>query len=117
MEKYEYGPTITTEFFGDTPFWRLVDEFIAGIHQDFSKKEITEIACVSKAATFKHWPKLVKYGLIKPTRRYGKAQLYTLNRESKLVKALLQLEWELIDREPLPTKTEQAVAAPATKAK
>src|SRR3989338_827967 len=114
MPKFE--PTISTDFFGMAPFWRLVDAFIEGIDLDYSKKDIGEAAELSKAAVFKHWPKLVKYGLIKPTRRYGKAKLFTLDRESRLVKALLQLEWELIDREPLPAGTKKAVTAPAAPA-
>lgn len=84
-------------FFGDTPFMRILDAFIDNIGEDYSKKEIQELAGISKAALFAHWSKLEGLRLVRVTRAFGKAKLYTLNTESELVKQLLKLEEKFIE--------------------
>lgn len=92
-------------FFGDNPFVRLIDAFIDNVGEDYSKKEIQELAELSKGALFKHWNKLERLGLVKVTRAFGNTKLYTLNKENKTVKDLMKLEMHMIDattyREPI----------------
>ncbi len=63
---------------------------------DFSKKEITEGAEISKATLFNYWDEVEKVGIVKPTRKFGNTTLFTLNNNSPIVKRLLDLEAELI---------------------
>ena len=85
------------QFFGDSPFVKMLDAFIDNIGSDYSKKEIQELAGISKAALFKHWNKLEKLELIKVTRAFGNTKLHTLNTKNKTVKDLLKMEMNLIE--------------------
>jgi len=84
-------------FFGDSPFIKMLDVFIDNIGSDYSKKDIQELAGISKGALFKHWHKLEKFELIKITRVFGNTKLYTLNKNSQIVKDLMKLEMNLIE--------------------
>ena len=84
-------------FFGDNPFTKMLDVFIDNIGSDYSKKEIQDLAGISKGALFKHWHKLEKFGLVKVTRVFGNTKLYTLNKKSQTVKDLMKLEMNLIE--------------------
>jgi predicted transcriptional regulator len=84
------------KFFGDNPFLKILDVFIDNIGEDYSKKEIQELAGISKGALFNHWNKLEEFDLIKITRQFGNTKLFTLNTKSVLVKNLLKLEAQMI---------------------
>ena len=85
------------KFFGNTPFLRIVDALIDGLGESYSKKEIQELAEISKGAFFKHWPKLEELGLVKITKTIGRTNLYTLNKNNLLVKDLLKFEMRMIE--------------------
>lgn len=85
------------EFFGDNPFVRMLDAFIDNTGEDYSKKEIQELAGISKGALFQHWNKLEKFKLIKITRQFGNTKLYTLDTQNKTIKELFKLEMSLIE--------------------
>lgn len=91
------GETNLVRFFGDNPFIRILDALIDNIGDDYSKKEIQELAGISKAAFFKHWPKLEELALVKVTRSFGKTRLYTLNTQNPLVKDMLKFETRMIE--------------------
>ena len=63
---------------------------------DFTKKDISQGADISKASLFNYWPELEKYKIVKITRTFGKTKLYTLNAENQIVKKILELESTLI---------------------
>ena len=84
-------------FFGGNPFIRILDALIDNVGEDYSKKEIQELAGISKAAFFKHWPKLEALNLVKVTRSFGKTKLYTLNAQNPLVKDILKFETRMIE--------------------
>lgn len=88
--------TNLVRFFGGTPFIRIVDALIDNMGEDYSKKEIQELAGISKAAFFKHWGKVEELGLVKVTRSFGKAKLYMLDTKSPLVKDMLKFEARMI---------------------
>lgn len=90
-------------FFGDNPFTRTLDVLIDNIGEDFTKKEIQELAGISKGAFFVHWPKLEELDLVKVTREIGRTKLFTLNKNNKLVKDLLKFELRMIE-ETMPKK-------------
>jgi len=90
-------------FFGDTPFIRILDTFIDNIGEEYSKKEIQELAGISKGALFKHWNKLEELRLVKVTRTFGNTRLFTLNKASPLVKDMLKFEARMIE-ETMPKK-------------
>ncbi len=89
--------TNLVKFFGDNPFIRILDALIDNIGEDYSKKELQELAGISKAAFFNHWHKIEELGLVRVTRVFGKTKLYTLNKKSNLVKDILKFETRMIE--------------------
>ncbi len=45
-----------------------------------------------------NWPEIEEQGIVKRTRKYGKAQLYQINRENPVVIKLFEIEKVLIDK-------------------
>ncbi len=84
-------------FFGNGPFTRILDALIDNVGESHSKKEIQELAEISKGAFFNHWPKVEELNLVKVTRTIGKTRLYTLDKNSKLVKDILKFEMRMIE--------------------
>jgi hypothetical protein len=87
--------SVLIQYVGNTPKLRVVDFLIGNMPFDYSKKEIIEGSGMSKTTFFKIWKDFVKFEILKPTRKYGKAQLYTINKENVFVKNLLALEFAL----------------------
>jgi len=86
--------SLLIQYLGDTPQLRIIDFFLEN-RSDYSKKEIIENIGISKTTFYKVWDELMKFDIVKETRRYGKAQLYTLNEKSPLIKKLMSLDAEL----------------------
>ena len=84
-------------FFGGSPFIKVLDVFLDNVDEDYSKKEVQELANISKAALFKHWGKAESLGLVRVTRSFGNTRLYTLNKSSPFVQELLKLELQLLE--------------------
>lgn len=93
--------SVLIEAFGNSPKMRIIDFFIDNKLFDFSKKEIIEELGMSKTTFYKVWDDIEKYGIVKVSRKYGKAKLYKLNRENPVVKGLVKIERTLI-RESIP---------------
>ncbi len=86
--------SLLRQYLGDTPQLRIIDFFLEN-RSDYSKKEIIENIGISKTTFYKVWDELTKFDIVKETRRYGKAQLYTLNEKNPLIKKLMALDAEL----------------------
>lgn len=84
------------EFFGDTPFFRVLDFLIENRGIDYSKTEIAKGAEIGWTTLYKTWDRLEKAKLVKQTRAYGNTKLYKLNLENPVVQQLLKLEMLLI---------------------
>lgn len=82
---------------GDNPRLRVIDFFVDNMPFDYSKKEIIEGSEMSKTTFFKIWNDLMKFGIVTPTRKYGKTQLFSLNEGNEIVKKLLELEYVLVE--------------------
>ncbi len=84
------------EFFGDYPIIRVFDFLIENDIFDYSKKDICGNADVSWNTLETFWDRLEKNGIVKFTRKVGKARLYKLNAKSPLVKQLIELDNKLL---------------------
>lgn len=87
--------SLLLQYMGDTPKLRIIDFFLDNIGSDYSKKEIIENIGISKTTFYKVWDELMQFEILEPTRRYGKAQLYTLNENSALIQKFKALDDEL----------------------
>ena len=83
---------------GDSIENRIIDFLIEGIGLDYTKKDIADNCGISRPTLYKIFPKLIKEGIVRPTKKIGRIQLYSLNTENDKVKALLKLEGFLIKK-------------------
>ena len=86
--------SLLIQYLGDTPKLRIIDFFLEN-RSDYSKKEIIENIGISKTTFYKVWDELMKFDIVKETRRYGKAQLYKLNESNPIIKKFMALDAEL----------------------
>ncbi len=87
--------SLLLQYMGDTPKLRIIDFFLDNRESDYSKKEIIEYTGISKTTFYKVWDEIMQFEFLKTTRKYGKAQLYALNRDSKLIQKFKDLDDEL----------------------
>ncbi len=90
--------SLLIEYLGDSPRLRIIDFLIENRLFDYSKKQITEGAGISKLTFYKYWEGLEKAGIVNVTRSFGKAKLYQLNQQNPVVKKLMEIEWLLIEQ-------------------
>ncbi len=91
--------TAFLEVFGDTPILRVLDFFVINEDFDYSMKDIARHSEIGYATLKLIWPKLIVHGIVKQTRKVGKAKMYQLNHDSKTVKIFKQLYWEVTKKE------------------
>jgi len=92
IKKYE---SILIKTLGDSPKLRIIDFFLDNPLFDFTKKEIIEALGMSKRTFYKYFPDLEKYGIVKVSRKIGRAKLYKINLEHPLIKMLKEYEKKL----------------------
>ncbi len=86
--------SLLMQYLGDTPKLRIMDFFLEN-RSDYTKKEIIEGIGISKTTFYKVWDELVQFEIVKKTRKYGMAQLYTLNEDNPIVKKFAALDAEV----------------------
>ncbi|MBN2336631.1 hypothetical protein JXL21_13815 [Candidatus Bathyarchaeota archaeon] len=90
--------------FGSSPQLRLLDFFMDNPNHDFTRNEIMEAIGMAKRTLYDYLPVLVDEGAIQVSRKIGRAELFTLNKESPIVKCMKEMERHLIDA---PEETDQ----------
>jgi len=91
--------SVLAEYFGEHPIVKMVDFLIENKLFDYSKKQIMEEVGISKATLFKYFEKLEEAGIVKVSRKFGKAKLYKINAESPIVKRIIDLGLALANEE------------------
>ena len=77
---------------GNSPKLRIVDFLLDNPLFDFTKKEVIEALDMSKQTFYKYFPDLEEYGVVKVSRRIGRAKLHKINPEHPLVTMLREYE-------------------------
>jgi predicted transcriptional regulator len=92
------------KLFGKTVQIQIIDAFIDGMGEDFSKKEIQELTGLSKATILNNWKAVEETGVIKIKRQFGNVKLFTLDTKNALTKGILELEKKMlkIEEEKIP---------------
>ncbi len=80
--------TVFRETLGDTPMIRVLDFLIEGRALDYSLSDIAENSNIGWTTLHRIWDKMLKSGLVVPTREIGRAKLFKLNVENPAVKEL-----------------------------
>ncbi len=78
--------------FGDGPVVKVLDFLIDNQEFDYSLTDIAQGAGIAWSTLHECWPELVALGIVKKTRRIGRAELYKLDTQSPLVRKLLDLD-------------------------
>ena len=78
--------------FGDSPTVKVLDFLIDNQEFDYSLTDIAKGAEIAWSTLHGCWPELLALGIVKKTRRIGRAELYKLNVENLLVKKLIELD-------------------------
>jgi ACT domain-containing protein len=86
--------SLLIQYLGDTPKLRIIDFFLEN-RSDYSKTEIIKGIGISKTTFYKVWDELMQFDIVRPTRKYGMAQLYTLNERNPIIKKFMALDTEL----------------------
>jgi len=89
--KKEYQ-SILVKTLGNSPKLRIIDFFLDNSLSDFTKKEIIEALGMSKQTFYKYFPELEELGIVKVSRKIGKAKLYKLNLKHPLVSMFREYE-------------------------
>jgi len=109
----ENDKSMILEVLGDTPELRIIDFLIVNLHTPIYKNEIISRIGSNRNTFFRAWKNMEKYGIVKPYKKVGRATLYVLNKENKIVKWILKLDWALLERSfseiEMPKKAEVAV--------
>ena len=87
---------LLTEVFGNSPLIKIIDFFLDNKLFDFSKEEIARGTGISKMTLYKYFDILIKLGILKESRKIGRATLYKLNLKNPIVKKLIEVEDFLI---------------------
>ena len=74
--------SILVDFFGDTPFIRVIDFLIENIGYEYTKTEIVKGSGIDWSTLSKMLDKMERYGLSVSVRKEGE-KLYRLNEKKK----------------------------------
>lgn len=81
--------------FGNAPIVKVIDFFLDNREFDYSLTEISKNADIGWSTLHGFWKDLAKLGIVKKTRRIGRAELYKLNADNPLVKKLIDLDMSI----------------------
>jgi hypothetical protein len=74
---------------------KILDFLIDNQPFEFTKADVVKGTKLSRAIVFRNWKWLERFDLIIPTKNYGRIQLFVLNKDNKLVKDLIKLDFDL----------------------
>ena len=93
MEKEDVS--ILVEYFGGSPYIKVLDFLIQGQDFDYSMTEVARGVGVGLSAFTNIWQGLLNKEIIMSTRNIGNAKLFRLNKENVFVMKLIKLDGEL----------------------
>ena len=95
LEENEEEKSVFVQYFGNSPYIRVLDFLLVGQDFDYSMTEVARNSGVGWSAFTRVWKQLLEKNIIVPTRTIGNAKLFKLNKENPAVQKLIKLDWEL----------------------
>jgi len=80
------------EFMGDSPTVRILDYLLTERDLDFSITDMAKNAGIGRTTLYRIWDNLIKNKIIVSTRTIGKAKLFKLNKDNKVIKKLMEID-------------------------
>ncbi len=87
--------SIFVEYFGNSPYIKVLDFLIQGQEFDYSMTEVAKGAGVGWSTFTNTWTKLLNKNIIMPTREIGNAKLFKLNKQNPFVEKIIKMDKEL----------------------
>jgi len=87
--------TTFIELVGNSPKARVLDFFLGSYMFDYSLSDICKHSNVGWTTLHTFWKDFEKIDFVKQTRTVGKAKMYKLNLQNKLVQALIKFDHAL----------------------
>jgi len=87
--------SIFVEYFGSSPYVKVLDFLIEGQMFDYGMTEVARGAGVGWSAFTAIWKRLLDKNIITPTREIGNAKLFKLNKKNPFVEKLIKFDWEI----------------------
>jgi predicted transcriptional regulator len=84
----ETGDSLLLKVFGHSPKLQIIDIFLTNPYFDFDKEELARELGMSKQTVYKNFRDLEELGVVKVSRRIGRATLYRIDRNYPLIKTL-----------------------------
>jgi predicted MarR family transcription regulator len=85
--------------FGNSPVIKVLNFLLQGRGLDYSMSDVARNSDISWTTLNRIWEGMEKTGLIRNTRKIGKAKLYRLNTGNEAVKRLIDLHNQLLIQE------------------
>jgi len=80
--------SLLLKVFGYSPKLRIIDIFLTNPYFDFDKEELARELGMSKQTVYKNFKDLEKLGILRVSRKVGRATLYRIDRNYPLIKTL-----------------------------
>lgn len=84
----DLGSSLIVKALGYSSKIRIIDILITNPYFDFSREELVKELGMSKQTLYKNFSDLEELGIVKVSRKIGRATMYTINRNHPLVKRL-----------------------------
>ena len=94
-ERNNEQSSIFIEYFGGSPYVKVLDFLIQGQEFDYNMTDVARGAGVGWSVFTIIWKKLLDKQIIIPTRTIGNAKLFRLNKKNQSVLRLMKFDWEL----------------------
>ena len=95
--------SIILRMFGKSPQTRIIDLFLGNPFFEFTRMEMVKALGMAKITAYKTIPLIEQSGIIVPSRKIGKTQLYRLNGDSPVVdnlrSAIQEISFEIAESE------------------
>lgn len=91
----DLGDSLLVKALGYSPKLRIIDIFLTSPYFDFSREELVKELRMSKQTLYKNVKDLEELGIVKVSRRIGRAIMYKMNRDHPLVKRLDEIVKEM----------------------
>jgi biotin operon repressor len=82
------GDSLLLKAFGYSPKLRIIDIFLTNPYFDFAKEELARELGMSKQTVYKNFKDLEELGVVKVSRKIGRAIMYRIDRSHPLVRTL-----------------------------
>ncbi|MBN1385849.1 hypothetical protein JW968_02605 [Candidatus Woesearchaeota archaeon] len=86
--------SIFLEIFGDSPILRVMDFLVVNEEFDYSMTDISSLSGVGYSTLKLFWSKLESAGIVKMTRRVGKAKMFRLDMSNPSARKFKDLYWQ-----------------------